>query len=135
LDELRYQEEELRSLFERPLKIGPWLRRALILAISVTFAACGGSSAAGSDESFHVHVAGNTMAPSTLTAHQNDKITLTVTADRKEEIHLHGYDYKFEIDRPNGSVTKTFTAANTGSFEIEIEDTSTHLGELNVYPR
>ena len=37
-----------------------------------------------------------------------------------------------ELGQP---ATKTFTADKTGSFEIEIEDSSTRLGELEVQPR
>jgi hypothetical protein len=37
--------------------------------------------------------------------------------------------------KPGETQTKTFKADKTGSFEVEIEDTSTHLGELDVQPR
>ena len=100
---------------------------ATLLAVT----ACGGGQ--GQNVSFTVDIAGSKMTPGKLTAHQNDMITLKLTADKEEEIHLHGYDYKFEM-KPGESQTKTFKADKSGSFEIEIEDTSTHLGELDVLP-
>jgi hypothetical protein len=81
-----------------------------------------------------VNVSGDGMTPETLSAGQNDQVTLHVTADRKEEIHLHGYDIIFEVPAGGQSATHSFKADKTGSFEIEIEDTSTHLGQLNVTP-
>jgi len=71
------------------------------------------------------------MTPDKLTARHNDSITLTVTADKAEEIHLHGYDIAFQ-PAPGKPDTRTFKADKTGSFEIEIESSSTHLGELDV---
>ena len=105
-----------------------------VLATATLFgvAACGGSSQ-GQNVPLTVNITGSKMTPDKLTAHQNDTITLKLTADKEEEIHLHGYDYKFEM-KPGESQTKTFKADKSGSFEIEIEDTSTHLGELDVLP-
>jgi hypothetical protein len=96
-------------------------------------AACGGGGS-GQNVALGVNVAGNKMTPDKLSAHQDDMVTLKVTADKAETIHLHGYDYKFEM-KPGETQTKTFKADKTGSFEVEIEDTSTHLGELDVQPR
>jgi copper(I)-binding protein len=56
---------------------------------------------------------------------------MSVTADRKEEIHLHVYDIKFDVE-PGKKVTKSFTADKSGEFPIEIEDTSKELGSLTV---
>ncbi len=86
----------------------------------------------GQARTIDVTVTGDQMSPSTISVHQGDKVTLNVTADRKEEIHLHGYDIHFEIEKAGDQVTKTFTADKTGEFEIEIESTSTHIGSLRV---
>jgi hypothetical protein len=96
-------------------------------------AACGGGGTA-ENVVLGVNVAGNKMTPDKLSAQQDDMVTLKVTADKAETIHLHGYDFKFEM-KPGETQTKTFKADKTGSFEVEIEDTSTHLGELDVQPR
>jgi hypothetical protein len=92
-----------------------------------------GSSAAG-PRTLSVTVTGTTMSPNQLAATQNQQITLQVTADRKEEIHLHGYDIHFEVGGAGQTVTHSFKADKTGSFEIEIENTSTHLGQFQVTP-
>ncbi len=76
----------------------------------------------------------STMTPDTPTANQGDKVTMTISADRKEEIHLHGYDIPFQIPSAGGKVTHTFTADKSGSFPIEIEDTGTPLGQFQVNP-
>ena len=79
-------------------------------------------------------VSGDRVTPSNPTVRQGDRVTMTITADRKEEIHLHGYDIPFPVPSPGGSVTRTFTADKSGSFEMEIEDTGTPLTRLTVQP-
>jgi ABC-type glycerol-3-phosphate transport system substrate-binding protein len=106
---------------------------ALASVAALGAAACGGGGS-GQNVALGVNVAGNKMTPDKLSARQDDMVTLKVTADKAETIHLHGYDYKFEM-KPGETQTKTFKADKTGSFEVEIEDTSTHLGELDVQPR
>ena len=88
----------------------------------------------GQARTIDVTVTGNKMTPSTLTARQGDILTIKVTADAKEEIHLHGYDIAFEVEKPGDTVTKTFKADKSGTYPIEIEETSTELGELVVNP-
>ena len=107
---------------------------ALAAAVVLTAVACGGSSPPPQHVNFQFQVEGSRMTPAQATAHQGDTVNMTVSTDRAEEIHLHGYDYKFE-PRPGQPAQKTFTADKTGSFEIEIESSSTHLGELEVQPR
>jgi hypothetical protein len=105
-----------------------------IAGIAVLGAAACGSSSQGQNVSFDVKIVGAKMTPDKLQSHQDDMVTLKITADKDEEIHLHGYDYKLSM-KPGETQTKTFKADKTGSFEIEIENTSTHLGELDVLPR
>lgn len=114
----------------------------VVAVVVVAFVAVGAylvfgraSSGSAAPVSIEARVTGSTMQPDPLTAKQGDRVTLTFTVDRKEEIHLHGYDIKFEAQRPGDRVTHTFTADKTGSFDIEIEDTSTTLGSLQVTPR
>jgi FtsP/CotA-like multicopper oxidase with cupredoxin domain len=101
----------------------------------IAAAACGGSSAPAQPVTFDVNVVGNKMMPTDkLQAHTGDMVTLNLTADKAEEIHLHGYDYHFDM-QAGQKMTKTFTADKEGSFEIELEATSTHLGEMDITPR
>ncbi len=75
----------------------------------------------------------DTMKPSELNVHQNDMVTINITSDTDGELHLHGYDIHF--DNTAGKVTThTFKADKSGTFEIEWESTSTHLGDLVVAP-
>ena len=87
----------------------------------------------GANVTLDVSVTGTTMSPSTLTVKQGDHVTMTVTTDKAEEIHLHEYDIKFEGE-PGKKVTHTFTANITGDHTIEIEDSSAEIGKLTVNP-
>jgi hypothetical protein len=112
----------------------------LILAVVVVaFLAIGGflifrnSGGGGQNVTIDLKVAGSSMTPDSPSAKQNDTLTIRVTTDKTEEIHLHGYDIKF-AGKPGQTITQTFKADKSGQFEIEIEDTSTHLGSLTVRP-
>lgn len=119
----------------RPLPI------VIVAVVVVAFLAVGGylifgraSAGGGKAVTVDVTVTGTTMSPDKITAHQGDKLTLNIKADKKEELHLHGYDIAFEVENAGDTVSKTFTADKTGSFELEIEDTSTEIGSLEVQP-
>ena len=83
---------------------------------------------------FQITVAGSTMTPSRLQAYGGDTLTLSITADKSEEIHLHGYDKHF-YPSPGQPATMKFAADKTGDFVIEIEATGTEVGTLDVLPR
>jgi hypothetical protein len=115
--------------------------RVLILAVVViAFLAIGGYlisrsvGGGGREVAIHLTVSGDKISPANPTVKQGDHVTMTITADQKEEIHLHGYDIPFEVPGAGGSVTHAFTADKSGSFEMEIEDTSTHLTFFTVTP-
>ena len=114
-------------------------RTLLIAVVVVVFVAVGGFlifkgvGGGGSNLTLTLAVTGSTMTPDNPTARQNDNLTVTVTADRAEEIHLHGYDIVFH-PAPGKPDTKTFKADKSGDFEIEIETTGTPLGKLTVNP-
>ena len=113
--------------------------RILILAaVLVVFAAGGGAIVfagnhqGGRDVTIDVTVTGAArMSPSTLTAHQNDTVTIKISSDTDGEVHLHGYDIAFET-KAGQTVSHTFKADKTGDFPIEWESTSTPLGHLVV---
>ncbi|MFD0478149.1 hypothetical protein ACFQ0B_65710 [Nonomuraea thailandensis] len=52
------------------------------------------------------------------------QVSLTVTSDVADELHVHGYDLVAEL-RPGVPVTIRFTADLTGVFQVE-----THGGKL-----
>jgi heme/copper-type cytochrome/quinol oxidase subunit 2 len=59
------------------------------------------------------------------------KVRLEVTADRADEVHLHGYDRKVDIS-PGKPAVLEFTADVPGVFEVELEEASLKLVELQV---
>ena len=59
------------------------------------------------------------------------KVRLEVTADRADEVHLHGYDRKVDIE-PGKPAVLEFTADVPGVFEVELEEASLKLVELQV---
>jgi len=114
--------------------------RILIVAVVVAvFLTAGGVliyrtvGGGGRDVTLDVTVTGTTMSPSDLVVKQGDRVTMNVTTDKAEEIHLHEYDIKF-AGEPGKKVTHTFTADKTGEHSIEIEDTGTEIGRLTVNP-
>jgi len=116
-------------------------RLLIVIVVVVVFVAAGafialrGIGGAGKNVTFNLSVNGTTMSPDNPTVSQNDTVTMTITADKKEEIHLHGYDIPFEVPGPGQSVTHTFKADKSGSFDMEIEETSKQVGTFTVNPR
>jgi hypothetical protein len=51
-------------------------------------------------------------------------VTLQVTSDVADEVHVHGYDLSADV-APGSPATVTFDATVPGVFEVELE----HLGE------
>jgi hypothetical protein len=117
-------------------------RLLIIAVVVVVFIAAGaylalrGLGGTGKPVTLALSVTGTTMSPTaTPTVDQNDMVTMTVTTDQAEEIHLHGYDIHFEIPGPGQSVTHTFKADKSGRFDMEIEASSTGVGTFVVNPR
>lgn len=113
--------------------------RLLVIAAAVilfilagAFVALRGTGGGGRSVTLSLEVKGSTMTPSDPSAHLGDTVTMTITADREEEIHIHGYDIPFQVPGAGRSVTKTFKADKSGAFPIEIEATGTTLGTLTV---
>ena len=114
-------------------------RIAVVIGVLLVFVLVGGiliyaTRSGGQKVTFNVTVAGGkTMSPSTLSAHQNDTVTINVTSDTDGEVHLHLYDVIFNTKKGQ-TVSHTFKADKTGTFPIEWESTSTELGQLTVNP-
>ncbi|MHB8508512.1 MAG: hypothetical protein ACYDGR_07665 [Candidatus Dormibacteria bacterium] len=104
-----------------------------MVAVLGSLAACSGGDSTGKTDTFSVRVTGRTAAGGDLSASKGDIIKLTITTDRGEEVHLHGYDIHFDC-KANMPLEKTFTADKTGQFEYELEASADHLGNLTVNP-
>jgi len=115
-------------------------RIAIVAVVVIAFAAVAGyliyknQGGGGQNVTLDVTVThADTMQPSELDAHQNDTVTINLTSDTDGEVHLHGYDIAFE-NTAGKVTTHTFKADKSGTFDIEWESTSKHLGDLVVAP-
>lgn len=59
-------------------------------------------------------------------------VTVSVTSDVADEIHVHGYDRKGRIPTVGGTGLVSFTANTPGVFEVELEQSKLHLVQLQV---
>lgn len=60
-----------------------------------------------------------------------DQVTIRVTSDVADHIHLHGYDVLADVE-VGGTAELTFEATIPGVFEVELEDAGLHLLELEI---
>lgn len=59
-------------------------------------------------------------------------VTVSVTSDVADEIHVHGYDRKGEVPVAGGTGSVSFTATTPGIFEVELEESKLQLVQLQV---
>lgn len=115
-------------------------RLAVAIGVVVVFGVGGGiiilanQHHGGQNLTFNLTVTGaKTMSPPTISAHQDDTITINITSDTDGEVHLHVYDIAFDT-KAGQTVSQTFKADKTCGCDIEWESTSTPLGSLMVSP-
>jgi hypothetical protein len=122
-----------------PERTLPRNRLLILAAVVALFLVAGGVlifrsvGGGGADVTLDITVTGSTMSPANPTVKQGDHVTMNVTTDKAEEIHLHDYDIMF-AGEPGKKVTHAFVADKTGPHLIEIETTGTELGNLTVNP-
>ncbi|HQZ00569.1 MAG TPA: hypothetical protein PKV13_11715 [Propionicimonas sp.] len=58
-------------------------------------------------------------------------LVLTVTSDRADQIHVHGFDIEFDVS-PGETVTKDIVVDKVGRFEVESHEPVFTLLELQV---
>ena len=64
---------------------------------------------------------------------QGETVRFRVVNDEAEEVHVHGYNIKKELE-PGKEATVSFKATIAGIFEIELERSGTPLAQLKVVP-
>jgi hypothetical protein len=64
---------------------------------------------------------------------RGERVVVIVRADVVDEVHVHGYDLTADVG-PGQPARIAFRAELTGRFEIELEDRSLLLAELEVTP-
>lgn len=72
--------------------------------------------------------------PAVITLQQDEELTLRVTSDRPDELHLHGYDLALKL-QPGAPVELRFRATRSGRFEYELHHAHAELGVVEVRPR
>ncbi|MFC5826573.1 hypothetical protein [Nonomuraea insulae] len=80
-----------------------------------------------------ITIAGGRVSPPPgwLEVGKGRPVTITVTSDAADEVHVHGYDLTAEL-RPGVPATLRFTADLTGVFEVETHGSKLVLTQLAV---
>jgi hypothetical protein len=127
------------------------LGASLALLVMLFLAGCGGgddSPAVGSDGAVTTTAAGTTQTAATVLAVTvragsvvggaarqratlNEPVTIRVTSDAADEVHVHGYNKTFGVVAGGTSET-TFVANVPGVFEVEFEKSGKLLFTLEV---
>lgn len=132
--------------------------RALALAMTLLAAGCGGDDDGGGEAAgttstgggggqatsssttepgpsgnvVQITVAGgNVHGPEVAEVAEGDDVTIQVTSDVADEVHVHGYDLLAEVEA-GGTAEIQFTADLPGSYEVELESAGLVLFELRV---
>jgi hypothetical protein len=126
------------------------VRLGIAIAVVAVFAVVGGviilgdQNHGGRNLTFNITITGAksmavapcfpaTCTSDTISATQNDNVTINITSDTTGEVHLHVYDIAFNTIAGQ-TVSHTFKAVTTGDFIFEWESTATPLGALLVNP-
>lgn len=78
-------------------------------------------------------ISGKTVQPppSRIELKKGERLTLRVTGDRADTLHVHGYDRELPLS-PGTPATLTLTADRTGLFEVETHESGLLLTQLVV---
>jgi heme/copper-type cytochrome/quinol oxidase subunit 2 len=68
-----------------------------------------------------------------VTIEQGQRVTLIVSADVADEVHVHGYDLMADV-APGSPARISFEASVPGRFEVELESRALQIAELRVGP-
>jgi FtsP/CotA-like multicopper oxidase with cupredoxin domain len=85
---------------------------------------------------FEVAVSKGRLAsgPAQIQVHAGEMVTLHVTSDQDDELHLHGYDLHLSL-RAGQRATLMFKAEHSGRFDYELHHAHLELGTLEVLPQ
>ncbi|WP_121832964.1 hypothetical protein [Streptomyces sp. S1] len=88
---------------------------------------------AGSDRTVALTITGKTVQPppSRIELKKGERLTLRVTSDRDDTLHVHGYDRELLLSAGTPA-TLTLTVDRTGLFEVETHDSGLVLTQLVV---
>lgn len=91
------------------------------------------SAATPTARAIEVRIAGGRVSPAfhREPVRLGETVTLLVTSDSADEVHVHGYDLKSDI-AAGGTATVSVRADLSGTFEVELERHGLQLLELAV---
>ncbi|WP_418961318.1 hypothetical protein [Streptomyces tritici] len=101
------------------------------VALAPGTAATAGAPAPGRTVAITVTGSSVQPPPSRIELKKGERLTLRVTSDRADTLHVHGYDRELPL-RPGESAVLTLIADRTGLFEVETHDTGLLLTQLAV---
>jgi hypothetical protein len=92
-----------------------------------------GTSAGATGQRIEVWIARGKISGATgrVQVARGTPVTLVVTSDVPDEVHLHGYDIEKEL-APGKPATLQFTATLTGVFEVELHKANVVLLRLQI---
>ncbi|HEY0800591.1 MAG TPA: hypothetical protein VGD54_07085 [Steroidobacteraceae bacterium] len=88
----------------------------------------------GTTVELKVHHGRLVAGPAVIKIKQGDQVTLRVTSDSNDELHVHGYDLHLNLIAGQPAQL-SFTADHSGRFEYELHHAHSDLGAFEVYPR
>ncbi|OBK40469.1 hypothetical protein A5658_21835 [Mycobacterium sp. 1245111.1] len=111
---------------------------AAISVLLIALAGCGGASkpASGSGLSVDITIAHGQVTPAnaTLQATVRQPITLHVTSDATDELHVHSVpDHRFEVAAA-ANQTFQFSVDVPGSVEVELHHLDRNVATIHVNP-
>jgi FtsP/CotA-like multicopper oxidase with cupredoxin domain len=108
------------------------LLACLVAALLLLTGACSSSTASG-PVTINVKIANGKVTPSgaTYDVAKGSTVTINVTSDSDDTVHVHGYEIEKDVDAGTPLVI-TFTADQTGSFEVETHEIEATIATLNV---
>jgi hypothetical protein len=113
------------------------LLAALVGVIAVALAGCGASKpASGAGLTIDITIAHGQVAPAnaTLQATDGQPITLHVTSDATDELHVHSVpDHKFEV-AATANQTFQFSVDVPGSVDVELHHLDRTVATIHVHP-
>ncbi len=104
----------------------------LLVTVLLATGACSSSAKTG-PVSIAVTIANGKVTPSgaTYEVSVGSKVTITVTSDAADTVHVHGYEIEKEVVAGTPTVI-TFTADKTGSYEVETHVVEATIATLHV---
>lgn len=74
---------------------------------------------------------GNVKGPKAVEVKTGEEVSIAVTSDEADHVHVHGYDRLIDLEPGKRGVLR-FTADIPGVWEVELEDAHELLFELKV---